>query len=147
MIKLAILASAFSQSNSTLTLALHTGLQNHDVALSRGGRFLGAATFTSDVRLFEVQYTREGDLKRVAKVMDLKRAHNGQVKHPLSLSSLDWIDSSQVFLPVPTPQTCIVQSSLENGSFELCSFWLHQTDFFTHWQRQQIELKDEHQSS
>jgi hypothetical protein len=50
------------------------------VAFSRQGRFFGAATFTSDVRIFEVQYTREGDLKKVAKVMDLKKAHNGQVR-------------------------------------------------------------------
>ena len=58
---------------------LSAGLQNHDLAFSRSGRFFGAATFTTDVRLYEVQYTREGDFRRVAKVMDLKKAHNGQV--------------------------------------------------------------------
>ena len=63
-----------------LTLGvLLAGLQNHEVGFSRQGRFFGAATFTSDVRLYEVQYTREGDLKKVPKVMDLKKAHNGQV--------------------------------------------------------------------
>ena len=58
---------------------LPAGLQNHEVGFSRQGRFFGAATFTSDVRLYEVQYTREGDLRKVPKVMDLKKAHNGQV--------------------------------------------------------------------
>jgi len=64
-----------------LTSCLHAGLQNHEVGFSRQGRFFGAATFTSDVRLYEVQYTREGDLKKVPKVMDLKKAHNGQVRN------------------------------------------------------------------
>lgn len=54
------------------------GLQNHDLAFARSGRFFGAATFTSDVRLYEVQYSREGDFKKAAKVMDLKKAHNSQ---------------------------------------------------------------------
>ena len=48
--------------------------------MSGDGRFFGAATFTSDVKLYEVQYTRTGELRGVRKVMNLQKAHNGQVR-------------------------------------------------------------------
>ena len=58
--------------------ASHAGLQNHGAALSRQGRFLGAATFTSDVKIHELQFDRDGGFKKAQKVMDLKYAHKGQ---------------------------------------------------------------------
>ena len=62
-----------------LTLERGAGLKNHGAAISRDGRFFGAATFTSDVRLSEVQFSRTGEFRGVQKVMDLKKAHAGQV--------------------------------------------------------------------
>ena len=56
------------------------GLQQTGAAFSRDGRFFGAATFTSDVKLYEVKFSREGNLQGIEKVMDLKRAHTSQVR-------------------------------------------------------------------
>jgi hypothetical protein len=47
------------------------GLTNHSAALSRNGQFLAAGTFTSDVRVHEVQH-KGGDYLGTTKVMELK---------------------------------------------------------------------------
>ncbi len=54
------------------------GLVNHGAALTPDARFLGVATFTSDVKLHEAGFDRQGAWTRLRKVMDLK-LHKGQV--------------------------------------------------------------------
>ena len=51
---------------------------NHDVALSRDGRFFSVASFTSDAKVWELQFGRDGSFKGAPKVMDL-RGHKSQV--------------------------------------------------------------------
>jgi WD40 repeat protein len=53
-------------------------LQNHMAALSPDGRFLAAAAFTADVKVWELVYSRDGAVKEVPKVMQLK-GHKGAV--------------------------------------------------------------------
>jgi transducin beta-like protein 2 len=48
------------------------GMVNYGCALSRDGRFLAAATFASDVKIFEVGVDRAGTFTGVKKAMDLK---------------------------------------------------------------------------
>jgi hypothetical protein len=38
-------------------------LANHDLAVSNDGRFIAAATFSSDVKIWEMKYTREGEFR------------------------------------------------------------------------------------
>lgn len=47
-------------------------LKNHMAALSPNGRFLAAAAFTADVKIWEIVYTKDGSIKEVTKVMQLK---------------------------------------------------------------------------
>lgn len=47
------------------------GMQNYNAAVSSDGRFLGAATFASDVKIYEVTFDRQGTCTGVSKVMDL----------------------------------------------------------------------------
>ncbi|GBG76855.1 hypothetical protein CBR_g23070 [Chara braunii] len=47
-------------------------LCNHMAALSPNGRFLAAAAFTGDVKIWEVCMTKDGQVKEVAKAMQLK---------------------------------------------------------------------------
>eukprot|EP00245_Coleochaete_scutata_P001819 TRINITY_DN12271_c0_g1_i1.p1 TRINITY_DN12271_c0_g1~~TRINITY_DN12271_c0_g1_i1.p1 ORF type:complete len:429 (-),score=84.15 TRINITY_DN12271_c0_g1_i1:396-1682(-) len=47
-------------------------LQNHMAALSPNGRFLAAAAFTADVKIWEVQYEKNGAVKEIVKCMQLK---------------------------------------------------------------------------
>jgi hypothetical protein len=58
----------------------HGGILTNDAAMSAEGRFFAAATFTSDVKVYEVCFERGGDFSRVNKAMDLK-GHKGQVSH------------------------------------------------------------------
>jgi WD40 repeat protein len=54
------------------------GMVNHDVAVTPDGRFAAAATFTSDVKLYEVEHDRLGAFVGIKKAMDLK-GHKGKV--------------------------------------------------------------------
>lgn len=56
----------------------HGGILTHDAAMSADGRFLAAATFTSDVKVYEACFDRSGAFVRLAKAMDLK-GHKSQV--------------------------------------------------------------------
>lgn len=47
-------------------------LKNTMVALSRDGRFLSAAAFTADVKVWEIVYGKDGSIRDVTKVMQLK---------------------------------------------------------------------------
>lgn len=47
-------------------------LKNHMATLSPNGRFLAAAAFTADVKVWEVIYSKDGSVKEVLKVMQLK---------------------------------------------------------------------------
>ncbi|GAQ88744.1 hypothetical protein KFL_004560050 [Klebsormidium nitens] len=53
-------------------------LQNHMASLSPDGRFLAAAAFTADVKVWELVLTKDGAVRDVAKVMQLK-GHKGAV--------------------------------------------------------------------
>ncbi|KXZ48528.1 hypothetical protein GPECTOR_27g699 [Gonium pectorale] len=54
-------------------------LANHDLAVSpRDGRFVAAATFSSDVKIWEMKYSREGEFRGLIKVMNLS-GHRSQV--------------------------------------------------------------------
>jgi hypothetical protein len=48
------------------------GLTNHNVSLSANGRWVAAATFTSDVKVHEILYDKAGAFQKTVKVMDLK---------------------------------------------------------------------------
>ncbi len=48
------------------------GFNNYNVAISNDGRFIAAATFASDVKIYEVEFDRAGNNTGVKKVMDLK---------------------------------------------------------------------------
>ncbi|XP_010544365.1 PREDICTED: transducin beta-like protein 2 [Tarenaya hassleriana] len=47
-------------------------LKNHMAAVSPNGRFLAAAAFTADVKVWEIVYMKDGSVKEVSKVMQLK---------------------------------------------------------------------------
>ncbi|XP_068649968.1 uncharacterized protein [Aristolochia californica] len=47
-------------------------LKNTMAALSPNGRFLAAAAFTADVKVWEMVYSKDGSVKEVTKVMQLK---------------------------------------------------------------------------
>lgn len=47
------------------------GMQQYTAAVSSDGRFVAAATFTSDVKIYEVEYDRTGSFVAVKKAMDL----------------------------------------------------------------------------
>lgn len=47
-------------------------LKNHMATLSPNGRFLAAAAFTADVKVWEIIYSKDGSVKEVVKVMQLK---------------------------------------------------------------------------
>lgn len=68
----------FSSSGKQLANLDSAGLTNHGIALSENGQFLAAATFTTDVKVHELQYEKNGDFKTTSKVMDLK-GHSRQV--------------------------------------------------------------------
>ncbi|GLC40138.1 hypothetical protein PLESTB_000881000 [Pleodorina starrii] len=53
-------------------------LANHDLAVSADGRFIAAATFSSDVKIWEMKYTREGEFRGLIKAMGLT-GHRSQV--------------------------------------------------------------------
>lgn len=48
------------------------GMKTYGIAVSESGRFLAAATFASDVKIYEVTTDRTGGFSGVVKVMDLK---------------------------------------------------------------------------
>lgn len=68
----------FSSTGKQLACLDAAGLTNHGIALSENGQFLAAATFTSDVKVHEMRFEKNGDFKCTAKVMDLK-GHSRQV--------------------------------------------------------------------
>ncbi|KAL0642286.1 hypothetical protein Bca4012_040576 [Brassica carinata] len=47
-------------------------LKNHMAAVSPNGRFLAAAAFTADVKVWEIVYLKDGSVKEVSRVMQLK---------------------------------------------------------------------------
>ncbi|XP_042454142.1 transducin beta-like protein 2 isoform X1 [Zingiber officinale] len=47
-------------------------LKNNMAALSQNGRFLAAAAFTADVKVWEIVYSKDASVKEVSKVMQLK---------------------------------------------------------------------------
>ncbi|KAI4370365.1 hypothetical protein MLD38_018724 [Melastoma candidum] len=48
-------------------------------AISPNGRFIAAAAFTADVKVWEILYTKDGSVKEVTKVMQLN-GHKSAVK-------------------------------------------------------------------
>ncbi|KAK9749267.1 hypothetical protein RND81_02G113900 [Saponaria officinalis] len=47
-------------------------LKNHMAALSPNGRFMAAAAFTADVKIWEIIYSKDGSVKEIVKAMQLK---------------------------------------------------------------------------
>lgn len=47
-------------------------LKNHMAAISPNGRFMAAAAFTADVKIWEIIYSKDGSVKEVIKAMQLK---------------------------------------------------------------------------
>ncbi|GAB4844363.1 hypothetical protein Ancab_037727 [Ancistrocladus abbreviatus] len=47
-------------------------LRNHMAAISPNGRFIAAAAFTADVKVWEIIYSKDGSVKEIVKVMQLK---------------------------------------------------------------------------
>jgi len=48
------------------------GIQQYAISLTEDGRFVAAATFTSDVKIYEILYDRTGSFVAIKKAMDLK---------------------------------------------------------------------------
>lgn len=48
------------------------GIQQYAISLTEDGRFVAAATFTSDVKIYEIVYDRTGSFVALKKAMDLK---------------------------------------------------------------------------
>eukprot|EP00899_Mesostigma_viride_P027789 jgi/Mesvir1/8195/Mv12490-RA.1 len=70
----------WAASNGQLLGEVDTSqLQNHMVALSPNGRFMAAAAFTADVKIWEVVADKLGRFTRVDKVMQLKGHKKGLV--------------------------------------------------------------------
>lgn len=66
------------QGNELATLE-PASFANYDLALSNDGRFVAVATFTSEVKIWELRYNKDNvGFKGAAKVMDLK-GHKSQV--------------------------------------------------------------------
>lgn len=62
-----------SPSLPTLSSKIDTaGFNNYWAAISNDGRFMAAATFASDVKIYEAEFDRTGNCTGVKKVMDLK---------------------------------------------------------------------------
>eukprot|EP00798_Chlamydomonas_sp_ICE-L_P005050 gene5050-34839_t len=53
-------------------------LANHDLAVSLDGRFIAVASFTSEVKIWEMRFARDGGFTGAGKAMDLK-GHKSQV--------------------------------------------------------------------
>lgn len=68
----------FSFAGKQLASVDAAGLHNHMATISPDGRFFAAATFTSDVKVHEVRYDKQGAFHSSAKVMDLK-GHKSQI--------------------------------------------------------------------
>nr|GMD96667.1 transducin beta-like protein 2 [Ipomoea batatas] len=47
-------------------------LKNHMATISPNGRFFAAAAFTADVKVWEIVYSKDGSVKEVLRVMQLK---------------------------------------------------------------------------
>ncbi|XP_074263193.1 uncharacterized protein LOC141586003 [Silene latifolia] len=47
-------------------------LKNHMASLSPNGRFMAAAAFTADVKIWEIIYSKDGSVKEIIKAMQLK---------------------------------------------------------------------------
>ncbi|GMP61807.1 hypothetical protein CsSME_00024126 [Camellia sinensis var. sinensis] len=47
-------------------------LKNNMATISPNGRFLAAAAFTADVKVWEIVYSKDGSVKEVSKAMQLK---------------------------------------------------------------------------
>lgn len=47
-------------------------LRNHMAAISPNGRFMAAAAFTADVKVWEIIYSKDGSVKEIVKAMQLK---------------------------------------------------------------------------
>nr|GLL34452.1 transducin beta-like protein 2 [Ipomoea trifida] len=47
-------------------------LKNHMATISPNGRFIAAAAFTADVKVWEIVYSKDGSVKEVSRVMQLK---------------------------------------------------------------------------
>lgn len=62
----------FSPSGAELATIDTGGWHQTDVALSRDGRWVAAATFTSDVKVYELTFDRGGAFTGASKAMDLK---------------------------------------------------------------------------
>lgn len=63
----------------TLATLEPASLANHDLAVSNDGRFVAVATFTADVKIWELRFSKEGiAFTGTAKVMDLK-GHKSQI--------------------------------------------------------------------
>eukprot|EP00201_Polytomella_parva_P003106 CAMPEP_0175077454 /NCGR_PEP_ID=MMETSP0052_2-20121109/23406_1 /TAXON_ID=51329 ORGANISM="Polytomella parva, Strain SAG 63-3" /NCGR_SAMPLE_ID=MMETSP0052_2 /ASSEMBLY_ACC=CAM_ASM_000194 /LENGTH=474 /DNA_ID=CAMNT_0016346935 /DNA_START=206 /DNA_END=1629 /DNA_ORIENTATION=+ len=72
----------FDWTGKLLATLEPNSLKNHDLTVSADGRFLAVASFTSEVKVWEMTYVRgpsgSKEFKHVLKVMDLK-GHRGQI--------------------------------------------------------------------
>ncbi|GFR51981.1 hypothetical protein Agub_g14508 [Astrephomene gubernaculifera] len=68
----------YDMKGSLLASFEPSALANHDLAVSYDGRFIAAATFSSDVKIWEMKYSREGEFRGLLKAMNLS-GHRGQV--------------------------------------------------------------------
>ncbi|KAJ4805874.1 Transducin beta-like protein 2 [Rhynchospora pubera] len=66
-------------------------LKNNMAAISPNGRFLAAAAFTADVKVWEIVYSKDGSVKEVIKVMQLKG-------HKSAVTSLCFLPNSEQIL-------------------------------------------------
>ncbi|KAL6750671.1 WD40-repeat-containing domain protein [Haematococcus lacustris] len=69
----------YSAQGRELAVLEPNSLANHNLALSNDGRFVAVASFTAEVKLWELKWARDtGEFKGAAKAMELK-GHKSQV--------------------------------------------------------------------
>nr|GLL49328.1 transducin beta-like protein 2 [Ipomoea trifida] len=74
-------------------------LKNHMATISSNGRFVAAAAFTADIKVWEIVYSRDGSVKEVLRVMQL--AQGAQVRYHLEFGNVEFL-----IIPItPHPRT------------------------------------------
>ncbi|MEW5317650.1 MAG: hypothetical protein WDW38_008932 [Sanguina aurantia] len=68
----------FNMQGREVAMLEPNSLANHDLAVSYDGRFVAVATFTAEVKIWEMKYGKEGGCSGAAKAMELK-GHKSQV--------------------------------------------------------------------
>ncbi|XP_022886225.1 transducin beta-like protein 2 isoform X1 [Olea europaea var. sylvestris] len=95
-------------------------LKNTMATISPNGRFIAAAAFTADVKVWEIVYSKDGSVKEILRVMQLK-GHKEIVGSILSELKLCWtgIDFSAVTWLCFSPNSEQIITASKDGSIRI----------------------------